>query len=894
MSGEKSLLITESFLSAIKLYPDKTLFHYYLEGWKRMGYAEFSESVFSLSSFLTRSGMKRGTKAAIVSENRPQWCSAYFAILMAGGVAVPVDPQLGPNEWRNLFSDSEARIIFFSDKTSSDVLDAVEAMGSGRPLAINFDSADYKTALGTAPLPSFPENGPDDLASIIYTSGTTGDPKGVMLTHANFCSDAYALIEAGVVSHEDNVLSVLPLHHTYAFMCTFLVPFFLGASITYPSSMKGPDLVSAIKENGVSVVVAVPQLLAMIRNGIIGKVKDLRGAAPALVSAALRISRSLRRALNINIGRTLFRSAHAAFGDRLRFFTSGGASLDPEVMKDLEGVGFTVLEGYGLTESSPVITFNPVTRRKPGSAGKALPGAEIKIKADSREDEGEILVRGPMVMNGYYKRPDETEKVLRDGWLNTGDIGHIDKGGYLFITGRSKEVIVLSSGKNVYPEEVEKLYLSAPIIKEICVLAVNKNGKKEKLHAVIVPDFEYARTNRVPDIQQAMKEQAGLISAGIPPYMRIAGFSLQKEPLPRTPLGKMRRYLVYEELSRKREDHLPTHERRDFTDYYGNRISEIFLRVTARKTISADDNLELDLGLDSLAKIEVIAALETAFSTRLPEDFLLGVQTIGDVIEKMKGRGAKEEKGPSAEAGLKEILSSGPSEGDLHMVTLVAQERKMPLIFFIHTLLRICLKLLFRVEVRGIGNIPREGNFIMAANHTSYLDGPAVILCLPFLYFKRIYSLGLREFFTGFVKSRIAKLAHVIPIDSALYLQRALQVAAYVVNQGRSLLVFPEGGRSLDGELMPFKKGIGVLALELGPPVIPVYIQGAFEALPRGSVVPRFKKITITFCPPLYAKDIDLSKRGEDLDDYQYFANILRLKIEDAARLERKKLQLNI
>ena len=880
----------------MKDYPDNLLFHYYHDGWQTLTYRAFSLRVSSVASYLLSAGLQKGDRVAICSENRPEWCSSYLAVIMSGGVAVPLDAQLGPEEIRNLVSDSEAKMVFHSGKTLQNVAAASEKIvgeGGGKIALLNFDSTEYEGVMSTEPRHEFPLTVHDDLASIIYTSGTTGNPKGVMLTHTNFCSDAEALIKGRIVSHEDSVLSVLPLHHTYAFMCTFLVPVFLGGAIIYPASLKGPDLMSAIKDRGVSVVIGVPQLLAIIRNGIMGRISSRPRPVSFMLLKLLKASGFMRANFDLNAGRIIFRSVHAAFGARFRFFGSGGARLDPEVMKDLEALGFTVLEGYGLTETSPVITFNPVEKRKPGSVGKPLPSVEIKILNPSDAGEGEIAIKGPMVMRGYYKNPSGTAEVIQDEWFRTGDIGRTDAEGYLFITGRSKEVIVLSSGKNIYPEEVEKRYMASPLIKELCALGVEKHGVAEALHAVIVPDLEYAKKSGISNIQEELKWAINGISGRIPSYMRITGFSIRKEPLPRTPLGKLRRFLIMEEMTpaggaeRKVGEEEPT----EFEDDTANKIADALRRfVKEEKKISPEDNLELDIGLDSLSKIELTVTLEKEFSLKLPEDFMSGIQTVGELIEKIKEQTASgAQTGSAGKTGWKEILSVGPAEEDLRAVSLERPEHRMMPIFMAFTFLKVLCKLLFRVEARGVENIPSDTNFILAANHSSYLDGPAVILSLPFSRFKNIYTLGLSDFFAGFFKSRFARLAHVIPIDSASYLSKALQMSAYVIKNGRSLSVFPEGGRSFDGNLMEFKKGVGILAVEMGTPVVPVLVQGAFEALPRGAAFPKFKKITVTFGKPLLAADIDFSKKRKGTDDYQYFADTLRENLCELKREEKNK-----
>ena len=888
MTAVRPSTIPETFLAAVQEYPDNLIFQYHRDGWRTLTYRDFSAQVRAIASHLAAAGIKKGDRVAMLSENRPEWCAAYLAILMAGGVAVPLDAQLGPAEIRTLAADSEAKMIFLSGKTLHTAAVATKEgqTNDGRTaVLLDFDSPEYDKALRTRLLDAFPASLPGDLASIIYTSGTTGNPKGVMLSHKNFCSDAEALREGRIVSHEDSVLSVLPLHHTYAFMCTFLVPVFLGGSIIYPVSLKGPDLLSAIKDRGATVMIGVPQLLTLIRNGLLNKIRGLPKPVSFGLLHLLRLSGFVREKARVNPGRLLFRSVHEMFGREFRFFGSGGARLDPAVMQDLEAFGFTVLEGYGLTETSPVITFNPVDKRKPGSVGRPLPSVEIRILAPSETGEGEIAVKGPMVMSGYYRNPAATAEVMQDEWFRTGDIGRIDDEGYLFITGRSKEVIVLSSGKNIYPEEVEKRYISTPLIGEICVLGSEKGGVTEGLHAVIVPDLEYAKKAGISNVQEELKWAINEISGDIPSYMRITGFSLRKEPLPRTPLGKLRRFLIKADMAvpQKTEGKVGEEEPAVAEDDAVKKIMEA-LRQFAKeqRDIRQDDNLELDIGLDSLSKIELTVALEKAFTLRLPEDFMAGIQTVRELTEKIRKQSATEpHAGMPEKTGWRGILSAGLSDADLRAVSLEGRERRTGPTFLAFTCFKVLFKLLFGLEARGLGNIPSAGNFILAANHSSYLDGPSLILSLPFSRFTQIYSLGLRDFFAGFLKSGFAKLAHVIPIDSTSYLSKALQLSAYVLRNGRSLAVFPEGGRSFDGNLMEFKKGVGVLAVEMGVPVVPVLIRGAFKAFPRGAAFPRCRKITVTFGRPVVAADLDLSKRPEGLDEYQHFADTVKERVRE-------------
>jgi long-chain acyl-CoA synthetase len=855
--------IPSLFQSSVEKNKDRIAFNYFDGSWKAITYEEFFLLSNSIASFLISNSVNKGDRVAIVSENRPEWCAAYMAIMMCGGIAVPIDIQLGSNEIKNLLMDSETKIVFYCPKTEPNVLKAVEGTDIK---SINFDANKPMTC---SYQPSVLSLQPEDIASIIYTSGTTGKPKGVVLTHENFCSDAEAVIQAGVVAPDDNVLSILPFHHTYPFMCTFIVPVFVGATITFSPGLKAADIVLAIKERAVTIVVGVPRLFEAIRNGIISKIKDKKLISRPLI-LLMHLCGFVRRRFDINAGKVIFKSVHRNFGT-LRFFASGGARLDPSVMNDLESLGFTVLEGYGLTETSPVITFNPVKKRKPASTGKPLPGVEIKIS-----NTGEIMVKGPMVMKGYYKNPSATADAIKDGWLLTGDTGHMDNEGYLFITGRKKEVIVLGSGKNVYPEDVEKFFASIPLIKEICV--TEKGGL---LHAVIVPDVQYAKVSQAGNISETLRWKINEISSKLPEYMRVRGFTLYSESLPRTPLGKLRRFMVREIAGRAAsEARIVKEDDLLVKDDIGKKVAECIMSLMKDKiTVNSTDNIELDLGFDSLKRIELISALESVFSLSLPDTFITEIQTVGDVVARLKKYleegSLKEEK----TALWKNFLEKPPASEDLKRIGFSFSKIELSVIHVLWLIHKAIFKILFRLEVKGKEHIPAKGPYIIAPNHVSFLDGFVIASSVSFEVFKDLYFLGFQKYFTGAVLRWFGRASHVIPIDPGKYLSKAMQVSAYVLRNKKSLCIFPEGGRSFDGEVMSFKKGIGVLAGELNIPVIPAFIKGSFKALPRGSMFIRPAKIEVIFGKPVAMSDIDLKQKPADIEKYQFFADELRSRV---------------
>ena len=880
--------ILSAFISAAAKYRDNCLFRFFDGSWKTMSYGDFFSLTESMTALLADYDVHKGDRVAIVSENRPEWCATYIAAVGCGCIAVPIDIQLGCDEIRNLLIDSGTKTAFCSNKTESDLLRAIEGTGIRE---VNFDGKAI-LQFRSAQSPSLRNVvAPGDVASIIYTSGTTGKPKGVLLTHSNFCSDAEALIRVDVVTQNDNVLAVLPLHHTYPFMCTFLVPLFLGATITFGPGLKAPDLLSAIRENGVTVLVGVPRLFDLLSAGILSRIRERGGALSGALFFMHRLSGALRRRFDLNIGRIVFASVHKNFRG-IKFFTSGGARLAPQVMSDLEALGFTVLEGYGLTETAPVITFNPIEKRKPGSAGKPLPGVEMKIL-----DDGEILAKGPMVMKGYYENEEATREVIKDGWLVTGDLGYVDEDGYLFITGRKKEVIVLSSGKNIYPEDVERPYSAISLIKEICVAGNERNGTVDSVHAVIVPDFEYAKQHSIGNINDVLSWKINEVSARLPEYMRIRGYTLSSGPLPRTPLGKLRRFMVrdfFHEGSHPSQTMLKE-DRQLMEDPVGRKVVEcIKPLVDEGVIIHASDNLELDLGFDSLSKIELISSLEILFAADLPETFISEAHTVDDIVTALKSYQGSDTSGRAGfpvshpkkpidfsgtQVSWKAILDKEPSQADADKIGYLQRPAELALIYVLFMGLKLFCKLMFRIKVEGREHIPSEGPFVITPNHASYLDGFIIAASVRFSTFRKLYFLGMQEFFTGGIKSWVARMSHVIPIDAEIYLNKALQLSSYVLKSRRSLCIFPEGGRSFDGSVMLFKKGIGVLALEMNVPVVPACIDGTFRALPRGAFFIRPVPVRVIFGEKILPSHIMVKGGAADVDEHQVFSDNLRKKV---------------
>ncbi|OGB89415.1 hypothetical protein A2625_08010 [candidate division WOR-1 bacterium RIFCSPHIGHO2_01_FULL_53_15] len=478
------------------------------EGFEKFTFRQVTEIAARLQAKLHSFGVGPGDRVALISENRPEWSIAYLAIMAMGAVAVPLDAMSQREEISPLLEDSEAKAIILSQKLT-DVVKETRISGH-KILMEDLGNRDVQSQVSNFKVE------PDDLAAIVYTSGTTGSPKGVMLTHRNIVSNVTAVAPLFDLGPADNFLSVLPLHHTFETTAGFLGPFYMGCRITYAESLKSYNLLRNMQETGVTVMCGVPLLYQLFYDGILREAPIVK-----------------------YLGWLLSSAIHKKFGGKIRFFVTGGAAIDPELLKNFKKIGFTILQGYGLTESAPILCANTLKENRLGSVGRPIPGVEITIDAT-----GEILATGPNIMKGYYRRADLTGEILKDGRLYTGDVGHFDKDGYLFITGRLKDVIVTSAGVNVYPEELEFWLNKLPSIKESCILGVKvKEGLRkgaEEVAAVVVVKENASEEKVRAEIDELNKKLAE--------HKRIARIIFRSEELPKTRLLKVKKFTLRKEM----------------------------------------------------------------------------------------------------------------------------------------------------------------------------------------------------------------------------------------------------------------------------------------------------------------------------------------------------------
>jgi len=401
----------------------------------------YKELIDNIKSFAYLLDTAVGEKVAIISENRPEWVYAFYAVWQRGGVVVPIDFMSSPEDIQYILKETEPSAVCFSNTTQANLLKALENM-SVRPQLFNFD----QLSLEGGKLEQFHTWHIHDNALILYTSGTTGEPKGVMLSFKNLLSNIKAIEKLGIATKRDTTLALLPFHHSYPLMTTLLVPLHIGATVVFIEKLSSEELLKAMKDYHATILVGVPRLYQLLEKRIRERIAEVK-VGEILLKLSGKLPKSVRK--------LIFWKVHKSFGGYLRFLVSGGAKLPLETASFFDNLGFTVLEGYGLTETSPIVSFNPPWKIKLGSVGVPIEEVHVKIAED-----GEVMVRGVNVMLGYFKKPEETQRAFKDGWLLTGDLGYMDEEGYLYITGRKKELIVLSGGKKVNPEEIENLILT--------------------------------------------------------------------------------------------------------------------------------------------------------------------------------------------------------------------------------------------------------------------------------------------------------------------------------------------------------------------------------------------------------------------------------------------------
>jgi long-chain acyl-CoA synthetase len=843
-------------------------------------YADLRELATRAAGFFASEGIKHGDRVMLVSQNAPEWGMTYFGVLKTGATCIPVDPESSTEEIITFSRAGNAAAIIISESLERDHPDlrqrlttegfAAKMWTFSEVFALpDVQTEDERIAL----LPQRVHA--QTVASLIFTSGTTGQPKGVMLSHRNLTSMVSMLSSVFDMTTRDGVLSVLPLHHTFEFSTGFLTPLSRGAQITYLPELTSDALAKAIKNGHVTGMVGVPALWELLHRRIKNRLYERSDWIGKTADNLIHANAWLRDKTPLNLGQVLFYPIHEGLGGRIRYLISGGSALGEKVQRDFHGLGFTILEGYGLTEASPVLTVTrPENRMLTGSVGKPLPGVEVRIAEPNSSGVGEVVARGPNVMLGYYEDEAATRKTLVERWLYTGDLGRVDDQGNLYLVGRSKEIIVDTNGKNVYPDELEELYANSPYVKELSIVGL-PDGVGEKVACIVVPNDEYDISLSRADLQRFVEEHFREISAALPYYKRVKVLHFTDVELPRTATRKVKRREVVEiidalEQAQKSGRSPSPRDSADADSYW---LLGVVATVSNRPRSEVSINSRLsDLGFDSLMFVELASAIESAGgSISAPERFneIQDVRELTSVVSR-RGRATRSEARP--EERQKEddeihipsfVKSAGNKAGDV--------------------LQKLFYDQFLRTHYEGRSNIPPHTNFIVGANHCSHLDMGLTKMALGEAG-KDLVVLAAADYFfdTKYKRTVMENFTNLVPMERTGSLRQSLRHARYFLDHGYNALIFPEGTRSMTGEMADFKPVIGYLALHARVGILPVYLYGTYQAMPKGTTIPKSRDVGARIGRFLSFEDLDeLTKGMARAEAYRMIAALVRHEVDN-------------
>ena len=777
---------------------------------ERVSYDELLRRVRARSKDLDGAG----ERVVVFSENRLEWVDAAYAIWAAKRVLVPLDFMSTAEEVAYVLDDCTPGAVYCSAKTRP-VVEKALGLASHQPRLLELGG----NIVGTESAVAAPVDAdPARLAAIVYTSGTTGSPKGVMLSFGNLLANVTAVVNEGYYTPDSRIFLLLPLHHVLPLAGCLMAPLFGGSTIVFATSLAGEELVATLKRNRVTTIVGVPRFYDVLGHAFRDRI-EASGLARTLFALAAKVG-------SPRFSRLVFGSVHRKLGGKLQHLICGGAALGRETARIFDVLGFTVCEGYGMTECAPMITFPRLGKIKLGTCGQALSGTEVKTV------DGEIVTRGPNMMLGYYNRPEETAAIIRDGWLHTGDLGQFDDEGFLTITGRLKEIIILPSGKNVNPLPIETTLQGATgAVREAGVFL---DG--ETLHALVVPNWDgLPIADRGAAEEWLRREVLEPYNATVAPYKRVTRVTLAREELPRTRLGKLRRHQLAAIAGAIREAAAEPAAAVEPGDPTLAKIAA-FLERQYRQPVRALSRLDADLGVDSLGRVELAAFLQQSFGVAIPEARLAEFATAGDLARFVAQY--KTDKGDAPAFSWSEILKPARPPALPHSSLLHR------LIVFVSDLF---VRLAFRTESQGGDRLP-EGPCIIAPNHQSLFDGMFVNAFMRKSAVWRTLYYAKAKHFGGAWKKFLADRSNVIVATPEEGILQSLQKVAAALRKGNNVVIFPEGTRSPGGTLGAFKESYAILARELNVPVVPVVIDGTHRVLPVGGWFPRLLgRVRVTY-----------------------------------------------
>lgn len=767
----------------------------------RWTYRELGVKTRDLAALLGQRGIGPGDRVLLFGPNSPWWVASYFAVLSRGAVAVPLNPQSVPEQLDLIVASAQPKLL----------MKPAGLAWRAQPVAVlDMESEDTGLLSHVADSAQVPDH---DAAVIMYTSGTTGEPKGVMLSHANILANLEAL-SARIRPEEDaHFLSIIPLFHMYAQTIGLLFPLHHGCAVTYLSSLGSRAILEAFRYTPVTHLVAVPEFLSTVMARVEKQIRDRRIGGLLHSCLADPAPKRASRLLLSFVRRRISRSLHT--------IACGGAALEAGLESRWRALGFHVLQGYGLTEASPVISTNTYKDHRLGSVGKILPGVELHFKPD-----GEILIRGPNVTAGYHKDEAKTQEAFEEGWFKTGDIGRLDSGGFLFLQGRKKYVIIGPGGENVFPEDIEAALNHVGGVRDSAVAGVEKAGHTV-IYAVVLGDHLDADAV----VQEANRHLA--------PHQQIQACSVWPQAdFPRSATRKVRKEEVIRWIHEREEGReIPR------TGTAVSPLVRVLAEVTRRDPAAVTPNTRIlqDLHLDSLLRIELVSRIEEVFNVAVEEKMISQQTSVADL-----------EKLIAAQKGKAAVLIRYP-RWSLRVWARILRPWLQSLLFF------SWLRLIVRLRVRGSDHLRTlEGPVIFMATHRSYLDSLVVLRAIPSRLRRRLCIAAAtdvlyRKYWWFAPAADLIFNSYPFPRAEQENIRQVLDYSGRLMDDGWSVLVYPEGQMNLTDEpVLPLKGGAGVLAVELRSAVVPIVITGTAGILPPGRLLPRRRDtVNVIFGEPL-------------------------------------------
>ncbi|MDM7996913.1 MAG: AMP-binding protein [Acidobacteriota bacterium] len=804
----------------------------------RWSYGQVADAASRLSVELKKRGVAHGDRILLWGDDCAEWVVSFFASVLCGAVVIPMDRTAAPEFVQRVCHQTQPKLRICSQAQSRADLSLP---------AVVFESLPDILECGKAIPPVLPDLKSDDAVEIVFTSGTTADPKGVVLSHKNILANLNPLereiakyIKYERVVHPLRFLNLLPLSHVFGQFLGIFIPQALGSTVLFQDTLNPSEILHTIKRESVSVLVTVPRVMETLRNKI---ERDLESAGELK-----KFNAEFQEADGESVIRRWwrFRRIHRRFGWKFWAFISGGATLPAQTEQFWGRLGFAVIQGYGLTETTSMISINHPFRLGKGSIGKILPGREVRLSS-----EGEILVRGESIAKSYYQGQEVAPVSGDEGWFHTGDLGALDKDGNLYFKGRLKNVIVTTEGMNIYPEDLEDALRRQPEIRDCVVLEADPTGNPEACAVLILRD-----PNTRPDgvIEQANRSLAE--------YQRIRRWLVWPDnDFPRTPTQKPQ--------TKRIQEFINAHFKGSPSEKAGGEtLADLIARITGREVQASrsESRLSEDLSLSSIERVELLSALEDRYQLDLNESRFTAASTLGD-LEKMLRQPAEQRT-------------------DFHYPRWARNSLLGAVRVFIYYLLSYPAMMLMALpRIRGRENLRHlRGPVLFIANHVTQVDIGFIMAALPLRYRHRlaVAMLGellhsmrhppadmplLKRWMEKVSYGLVVALFNVFPLPQRTGFRESFAYAGESVDRGYSILVFPEGKRTQNGELSPFQAGIGILATHLNIPVVPIRIDGLFDLKKAGKKFSRPGSVTVSIGSAIrYAAEEEPSKIARDLE----------------------------